>query len=126
MTTARIHLFITAALFTVIVETAVIFFLLRYVFEDKKTPTSRIIFAGIFASFATIPYVWFVFPVLINWSATVGLISSETFAFVVEAIFYRIVLNISLSRAITISFIANLASFLLGRLLRGAGIWIYW
>lgn len=126
MTIAREHFFLTSLAFTVIVETLVIFLLSRYLFKDTKTPTWRIVFAGLFASFATIPYVWFVFPTVIHWTVNQGLIASESFAFIVEAIFYRVVLGTSLSRSILLSLIANAGSFFLSRFLRGAGIWIDW
>ena len=45
-------------------ETSVLLFLMRFVIKDKVVENWRIIFAGIFGSFATIPYVWFIFSPL--------------------------------------------------------------
>src|SRR5690348_13076845 len=92
---AVVHHFISSLVFTDIVETAVLFFMLRFVFR-LRIPTSQIIFAGLYASFSTIAYVWFVFPFLLAWpSPGMGVFFAELFAFLVEALFYRFVLRIS-------------------------------
>lgn len=125
ISTNYIHNFITSLAFTVVVETLLLFLLLRLIFKDK-TGTKKVIFAGAFASFSTIPYVWFVFPYIFSWSLSTSLYYSEPFAFIVEAIFYRTFLKTRWGASLIISLTCNLASYLLGPLLRAQGIWIYW
>ena len=85
--------FITTDVLTIAVETAVLFFLMRYVFKKHALTNRQIMFAGIFASFATIPYVWFVFPNITSWSRPTSLLYSEPFVTIVEAVWYRFALK---------------------------------
>lgn len=124
--TSYIHQFITSLFFTVLLETLVLFLLVKFVFKHHKIETWRLLFAGFFASFSTIPYVWFIFPFLLDWSRSVSLMYSEPFAFIVEAIFYRVFLKTSWKVSLTISLVANAASYFGGPLLRSFGIWLYW
>ena len=126
MTTVMlIHRFLTSLGFTVIVETAILFLLLRFIFKKQQLQTPQIIAAGLFASFATLPYVWFVFPYVWHWPGS-AVYWSESFAFIVEAIFYRLFLKLDWKVAFIVSLICNAGSFLLGPLLRSHGLWIYW
>lgn len=125
MPVAYIHFFLTALAFTVAVETALLYILLRSVFKNRIA-SGDIFFAGAFASFATIPYVWFVFPYATFWTHNASLLVSEPFAFVVEAFFYNRYLKLGWRVALVVSLICNAASFLLGRLLIAHGLWIYW
>jgi hypothetical protein len=103
--------FLLALAVTVVIETAVIFILLRALFKLRSSTLSnaRILFAGIFASFATLPYLWFVLPALVKpyW---VQVSAGEAGVFAVEAVFYYFVLNVSAKRAAVLSVIANIAS----------------
>ena len=125
MTIDYIHRFISSLVFTTVVETAVLCLLLMYVFKNKEQ-LRDVIFAGVLASFATIPYVWFVFPYISNWSRETSFLWSEPFAFVIEAVFYRVFLNLDWRTAFAASLLANLASYLLGPFLRTHGLWLYW
>jgi hypothetical protein len=118
--------FFSALIFTVIIETITLFLLFRYYFKDKENSRGKVIFSGFFASFATIPYVWFIFPILIARSYDLYLLTAESFAFMVEAVFYRQVLKISWARAFLASFICNLISCLLGIFLQSQGLWFHW
>lgn len=106
--------FFIALLFTIFVETILILFLLKKIYKQKDVGITKIINAGIFASTCTIPYVWFVFPFV--FSQPTALLLSELFAFVAEAIFYRLFLKLSVKQSIVISLIANGASWSLGYL----------
>ncbi len=101
--------FLYALLYTILVETAVLFLIAKY--TGSKLEIKRVIFAGILANSATIPYVWYVFPILIYGSGITALIAGELFAFVVEAFIYKAFLNLRLNKALIISAAANLASF---------------
>ncbi|MEK7546744.1 MAG: hypothetical protein AAB536_01010 [Patescibacteria group bacterium] len=121
-----IHRFITSLVFTAVVETAILLLIFKFIWKKPALDYKSIIFAGLFASFATIPYVWFVFPYAYNWSPDASLVFSELFAFAVEAIFYRLFLKISWRTAFVASFCGNAASYFGGPFLRSYGIWIYW
>ncbi len=104
--------FLFSLLFTIFVEVIILFFLLKYYFKTKLK-TEKIIFFGILASFATLPYLWFIFPFFIR-SLYIYIIVGELVVFLVEAFIYHFGLNLSLKRAFFLSLICNLASFLLG------------
>lgn len=119
---AYVHAFLLSLAFTCAIETAVVFILLRFALQPSM-PAKKIVFAGVFASFATIGYVWFVFPALIPKSVMPSVWLSEPFVFLVEAIFYRTYLRLSWREALAVSFAANAISFLGGRALRIANLW---
>lgn len=118
--------FVTTNVLTIIVETAVLFFLVRFVFKKEKLTPKQLVFAGIFASFATIPYVWFVFPNITSWPRETSLMYSEPFVTIVEAIWYRFALKTDWKVSFAISIVCNLASYLVDIMLRTHGIWFYW
>lgn len=122
---AYTHNFLTSLVFTCAVETVVLIAFVRF-YLRRTTPISTLIFGGIFASFATITYVWYVFPVMVPKSVMPSTLLSEPFAFIVEAIFYRFVLRLSWAEAFAVSFVANAASYLGGIGLRGVGLWVRW
>ena len=123
---AYTHRFITTLGLTAFVETAVLFFLFRYVLRDRAYSNAQILFAGLFASFATIAYVWYVFPNVIKWPRQTSLMWSEPFVAIVEAIFYRMYFRVNWWKAFFLSFVCNASSFYLDIILRSWGIWIYW
>ena len=108
--------FILALIFTDVTETIVLFCLLWYVFKIRVDGWQKIIIAGLFASFMTLPYVWFVFTMFF-WQKNTYVIVSEMFAFIMEAIFYRFFLKLDWKMAFLASLLCNAVSFLLGLLL---------
>jgi hypothetical protein len=126
MTIDYIHRFITSMVFTVGLETAVLFLLMRTVFRKTWVSRNVLLQTALLANFATVPYVWFVFPYLFNWPRETSLLFSEPFVFLVEAIIYRYFLNVSWRTALVASFLCNVASYYAGPFLRGLGIWLYW
>ena len=125
-TIAYVHSALSSLVFTVTVETTVLFVLLYYVYKYRHVRTKDIIFAGVLASSLTIPYVWFVFPYIVNWSRNTSLVVSEPTVFLVEAFVYNRVLKLNWKAALAVSLICNVASYLLGPILRANGLWIYW
>lgn len=126
LTIEKLHLFITSLVFSFVLETVVLMLVLTFVFKRTDIGYRRTLFAGAFATFATIPYVWFVFPNLGIWPATTALYASELFVTVVEATFYRFALRTTWKEALAASIAANAASFFLGNGLRALGLWFYW
>lgn len=110
--------FLKALLLTIFLETLILFFVARSIFKiNKKIPNILLIFSGVFCSFLTLPYVWFILPVLIK-SRLIFIILGETFAVLVEAVIYWFILKISFKRSLILSFVCNMFSFLVGLLLR--------
>lgn len=107
--------FLISLFVTIVVETAVLIGLIKLVF---KIPTlqltmKRCVFAGFFASFATLPYLGFVLPVLIH-SYPLLLICGECGVFIIETIAYVYLLNLPIKKTVILSFVANSASILVG------------
>jgi hypothetical protein len=71
------------------------------------------LFAGIFSSFSTLPYLWFLLPQFID-SYTILVILGELSVFLIEAVIYYFILKVTIQRAVIISFACNIASFLTG------------
>jgi hypothetical protein len=121
-----VHRFLTSLVFTDTIETITLILLLRYVLRKRTIPISLMIFAGLYASFSTISYVWFIFPYLTYWSPSTEVVFAEAFAFIVEAVFYRWILKLDWRVAFFVSFVCNVVSYFLGPILRAHGLWLYW
>ncbi|MGM0771844.1 MAG: hypothetical protein ACQESU_09620 [Halobacteriota archaeon] len=107
--------FLIALLVTVIIEVTLLFATVRYFFKINRTSIkdSLLIFTGTFCSFSTLPYLWFVLPVFIRtYSHLVAI--GEVSVVLVEAVIYFFVLKVRMEKALSLSFICNLASFLAG------------
>lgn len=61
----------------------------------------------------TLPIIWFLFPVL-KLPTLLYIILAEAFAITIEAWWYSLCLKIDQSDAFTLSFVANMASFVMG------------
>jgi hypothetical protein len=103
--------FIFSLILTLISETLVLLVIFNRFVKQKKTRW-EIVLASFFANSCTLPYVWFVFPLVFSYYKS--LIISELFAFIVEIIFYHHFLKLSKKQSLLLSLIANLVSFLLG------------
>ncbi|WP_048063133.1 hypothetical protein [Methanococcoides burtonii] len=111
--------FLLALLVTLIVETTILFATVRYCFKTDRSsiPDYLLIFAGTFSSFSTLPYLWFVLPMFIrSYSHLIAI--GEVSVVLVEAVIYCFVLKVSMNKALFLSFICNLVSFLIGLALR--------
>ncbi|MDD5163952.1 MAG: hypothetical protein PHD95_07160 [Candidatus ainarchaeum sp.] len=106
--------FLVALVLTITIETIVLFVLTKFVFKEPKSK-SRIIFAGFFASFATLPYLWFVLPPFINSAYYIQM--GETIVIAMESIILWQILQVKIQKAIIASIICNAVSFLFGLLL---------
>ncbi len=106
--------FLKAWLFTVAIETLVVVLVLLKFNHKQAAPLKLIIGASIAANSLTLPYVWFVFPYLFLGRYSTSLIISELFAWLAEAIFYKMFLQLSWKKTLIVSFIANALSLSLG------------
>ena len=107
-------------MFTTVCEisTAIAFWMFWIKRFSPDLKFTRLIFAGFITSFATLPYVWFVFPVLITQKIWYILVS-ELFAVIVEAAIYFFILNVRWRVCFVLSFVCNMASFGIGSILFG-------
>ena len=109
--------FLISLLVTVVVETAVLICYIRFIFKiaSLQLPLRRCLFAGFFASFATLPYLWFVLPAFVH-SYPLLVTTGELGVFVVEAVAYIFLLGLPFRKTAVLSFTANLASIIVGLL----------
>ncbi len=106
-----VHVWLTAFLITVAVEVPIASRLLR----GLDARGWRLPILVVFANLATHPAVWFIFPQLLFVSTPQFLVASETWAVVVEAVFYLTALRgVTPTRAIATSAAANVASLAVG------------
>jgi hypothetical protein len=112
-------LFLRGLGLTVVIETAVLFILLRALLRTGRETvgTGLIVAAGIIASAMTIPYVWFVFPYFIH-TRMIYIITAESFAVLAEIPVLALILRVSLPKAALLSFLCNMASFGVGLLIQ--------
>ncbi len=107
--------FLIALLDTVIIETIVMIFLVKKIYKKDMEHVSwgRLIFAGVFCSFASLPYLWFIAPYFLRTKALLYSVG-EISVFLIESVIIYFILRIKFTRALIISLSCNLASFLLG------------
>ena len=109
------RLFARALGLTVGLELVVLFLAVRLWFKlPPPTLSSRLLlFAGVFASAGTLPWLWFILPrvlVVYVWLVVGG----ELLVWAVEALFYRMVLRTGWIQSALLSLACNLVSFGLG------------
>tara|TARA_Y100000034_G_scaffold108567_1_gene139039 strand:- start:92 stop:436 length:345 start_codon:yes stop_codon:yes gene_type:complete len=104
--------FLISLFITLIIELPVLFLMLRFFYKNKKISVRKIIFVGFFASALTLPYLWFVLSpyILSNYYIYFG----EFLVFLVEALVYNQILELKFNKALFLSFICNLVSFIIG------------
>jgi hypothetical protein len=107
--------FLISLAITVVVETAVIMCCIRFLFKIPSLQLSlrRCLFAGFFASFATLPYLWFVLPAFVH-PYPLQVTAGEFGVFIIEAVAYQFLLNLPFRKTVILSFLANLASIIVG------------
>jgi hypothetical protein len=105
--------FLRALLITVLSETLVLLILSFTWLRRSRTSVGRILIAGILPSALTLPFVWFVFPLFLK-AALLYILFSESTVIVVEAFIMKGILKLDLKRALVVSFICNVISFLVG------------
>lgn len=107
-----------AFLVTVGVEAPIVLALTR----GSETGAGRRFALVVFAQLATHPLVWFVFPRIVGLTGNGAMALAELWAWVAEAAFYALVLrDLSPTRALAISALANGASVVAGVILASLG-----
>lgn len=110
--------FLISLAFTIFIETITLYLLIKffYKYEDAKISNSHLVFTGFFSSFATLPYLWFIIPLVIK-TRIQYILFGESFVILLESLIIFFLLRINLKKSFYISFICNILSFLLGSIL---------
>lgn len=109
--------FLKALLLTIAVETIVLYLLFYTVFKKEKPANWLLLLTGVVATLATLPYLWFIIPLFIQsklWYPVV----CESLAVIVESVIILGLLRVKYFKALVISLICNMASYLIG--------WLVW
>lgn len=106
-------LFLYSLIITLTVEVPVVFLLVKYLY--KNTDKWGIVFAGIISSTLTLPYFWFILPAFIT-NRFIYIFIGEAVIIFIEAFIYFRLLKLRFYQALFVSFVANLASVLVGLL----------
>ena len=106
-------LFLKCLLLTILIETFVLIVYFRLFVKQQETGISRLFITGFIVSFATLPYLWFIFPNYIDQRIWYMIIS-ESFAVLVEAIIIEAILRTKLIQSLLCSLTCNMVSFLAG------------
>ena len=106
-----VYQFLNALTFSVVIESLVVLLLCVFLKKDKK-----IFLVAIIGTLCTIPYVWFVFPTIFWYSPSIALYGGESFAFLFEAMLYKVLGKLNWRHALLFSFLANFASYFLGKI----------
>ncbi len=106
--------FLIALVLTLLIELPVLWVLARGVFKLAGVPTRRLLGVGALGSLLTLPVLWFVLPAFLSPAAAIAV--GEVLAVVIEALLLWRLLPARPLVAVVLSLAANLASFLLGRL----------
>lgn len=111
-------LFLHALILSLLIEAPLLFFCLRLVFgiAASELSLSRILLAGLAATSATLPLIWFVLPSLVTTPVHYDVLA-ESFAVVAETFILNLILEVGLGRALIASLACNAVSFLAGRFL---------
>ena len=108
--------FLRALLLTVLIETSLMFLVIRFVYRIPRSslPTRIVLIGGVLCSCVTLPYIWFVFPAFIRHFRAYMLVV-EAFAITAETAIMFFLLQLSLKRSFWLSVICNGCSFLVGQ-----------
>ena len=110
--------FLRALSVTIVTETVLLFALIRVVYriETAQLRGALILFGGVLASAATLPYIWFVFPAFITHHG-MYVFAAESFAVCTEAVILWFLFSLSCTRSFSLSLACNLCSWMLGEFL---------
>ncbi|HET6559789.1 MAG TPA: hypothetical protein VFG54_20855 [Prolixibacteraceae bacterium] len=85
--------------------------------KTEKPASWLLLLTGVIATMATLPYLWFIFPMFIHSKLWYNVVC-ESFAVVVESVIILGLLRIRYPKALLISLICNMASYGIGWLIR--------
>lgn len=105
--------FLVSLILTLFIEVPIVLILLRFI--SPKIRLYKTLLIAILATSLTLPYLWFIFPVYIEYPFYI--IIGEIIVFLIESLIYWQLIQITFRKALLISFIANLSSLLIGLLI---------
>jgi hypothetical protein len=108
--------FLKALLLTIFVETSVLFLLFKVFYKSLTISNWLLLLTGVLATFATLPYLWFIIPEFIKTKMWY-IIVCEISAIIFESVIILGLLRINYTKAIIVSIICNMTSFLIGTLI---------
>ena len=106
-------MFLKCLVLTILIETSVLILLFRLIIRQKDTEISRLLITGFIASFATLPYLWFIFPIYIDQKIWY-ILFAESFAVLVETFIIGLILRTKFIQSLLCSLTCNMISFLTG------------
>jgi len=106
-------LFLKCLALTILIETSVLIIFFLLIIKQKDVKISRLLITGFIASFATLPYLWFIFPIYIEQKIWYMLFA-ESFAVLVETIIIGTILRTTFTQSSLCSLTCNMISFLTG------------
>jgi hypothetical protein len=109
-------LFLKSLILTISIETAVLILFFRFFLKSENIKLHRLISAGFIASFATLPYLWFILPSYID-NKDWYMISGESFAVLAESFIIMAILRTRYGISLLCSLVCNMISFLTGLLI---------
>jgi hypothetical protein len=106
--------FLTALLLTIASELPVAYFILYRHLKIKGMTVrpGRIVAAVVICNLTTLPYLWFVYPAIMDY--TIAVLCGELTAFLVEAFIYWITTGAGIFASLLASLAANATSVLVG------------
>ncbi len=107
--------FLISLLLTIFIELIVLFIMIRFFYKVQKSriSTKMLFFTGFICSFATLPYVWFIFPYLFE-NRIFYILVAELFAVLFESVIIYFLLKLNFAKSLAVSFFCNMISFLIG------------
>ena len=109
-------LFLKSLALTIIIETIVMIIFFRFITRTKEVEISKILATGFIASFATLPYLWFIFANFFDQKIWY-IITAESFAILAEAVIIFVILRVKILKSTICSLTCNMISFLIGLLI---------
>ncbi len=107
-----IEFFLVALVLTILIETGALVILREINFlKLNKIKLNKILFVWFFASFATLPYLWFVLSNFVWSNYELFTVVWEFSVVFVESIIFYFVLELKFYRAFLLSFIVNFISW---------------
>lgn len=110
--------FVQALVLTILIEAGVLLAAVRWLFHvhQDTLPTWRVLAAAVACTALTLPYVWFLLPIL-GLSGPTSLLAAEVFAITVEAALLVGLLRFQPKAALVASLLCNTFSALAGSFL---------
>jgi len=106
--------FLKSLLLTIMIESFVLIMIVKY-YLKKPIAWDRLLFLGIFPSFATLPYLWFILPIFFVNNFTAYIWAGEISVTLLETIILFFILRFTWKEAFLLSALANFASYTIGR-----------